>query len=294
VGSAVARDAIARGLRVSALTRNAAKAVLLREAGVETVVADLAGDDWHDQVPATPDLALNCVSSGGGGDAGYRRSYAAGMESIVAWAKRRGPVGTLVYTSSTSVYPQGGGAVVDESAANDANTERGLILLEAEARLRAAGETALSSTGAAEPACWERWFILRLAGIYGPTRQHLVEQVRKGEMSGIGSHHLNLIHRDDIVTAVWACFTAPAAVRNEICNVADDGAATKAEMAAWLAARLGLPPPRFTGEPAEGRRAVTPDRVIANAKLKKVLGWQPQFPTFREGLGAVLPGSFDR
>ena len=87
---------------------------------------------------------------------------------------------------------------------------------------------------------------------------------------------LNLAHRADISEAIWAAFTAPPEVAGGIFNVADDGAATKAEVVAWLAARLGVPPPRFTGEPATGRRALAPDRVIANTKLKRELGRGPR------------------
>ncbi|MBI4622526.1 MAG: NAD-dependent epimerase/dehydratase family protein [Verrucomicrobia bacterium] len=271
VGAAVAREVLTRGARVTALTRNEAIASVLRQEGIDTVVADLATDVWHERVAGSPDFSLNCVSSGGGGVDGYRHSYVGGMASIVAWARRQGPVGTLVYTSSTSVYPQGDGAVVDESAPTDLAEERGQLLLEAETRLR-------GGTGSCG-----RWFVLRLAGIYGPGRHHLVDQVRGGEVSGVGSQRLNLIHRDDIVAAILACFGAPSTVANEIFNVADDGAATKADVALWLAARLGVPAPGFSGAPAEARRSVTPDRIIANAKLKARLGWRPGHPTFREG-----------
>lgn len=279
VGAAVALDAVARGIQVTALTRNGAKALLLREEGIDTVVADLAGDSWHEQIEGSPDFALNCVSSGGGGMEAYRHSYVEGMASIVAWAERRGRIGTLVYTGSTSVYPQSGGAVVDETASTTGATERAQLLLEAESRLQEAGR--------AGRAC-ARWFVLRLAGIYGPGRHHLLEQVRSGEVSGVGGHRLNLVHRDDIVSAINACFAAPPAIANEIVNVADDGPAPKSEVVAWLSGRLGLPMPQFTGEPAGGRRAVTPDRVIANGKCKTFLGWRPRYPTFREGYASLL------
>jgi nucleoside-diphosphate-sugar epimerase len=276
VGTAVAGGAVAAGWHVTALTRNAGTALLLREIGVHTVVADLAGSSWHDQIQGAPDYALNCVSSGGGGVEAYRHSYLAGMESILAWARNTGPVGTLVYTGSTSVYAQGDGARVDESMPALPATERGQLLLEAEARLR-------SDAGATR-----RWFVLRLAGIYGPGRHHLLEQVRAGEVSGLGDHHLNLIHRDDIVAAVMACFLAPATVTSQVVNLADDGHATKAEIVHWLAGQLGVAEPRFNGEPAGGRRMVTPDRVIVNDRAKTVLGWRPRFATFREGYGSLL------
>ena len=276
VGAAVARWAMTAELRVTALTRNPASAVLLREMGIETVVADLAGNAWHDEIEAAPDFAISCVSSGGGGTEGYRHSYLQGTESIVAWANTRGKVGTFLYTSSTSVYPQGDGVVVDESTPVSATTDRVQVLIDTESCVQSS------------PSAWRRWFILRLAGIYGPGRHKLLEQVKAGEVVGTGHPHLNLIHRDDIVEAVAACMTAPAGVGNEVFNVADDGRARKAEIVTWLAGELGLSPPSFSGTSYGGRSAVTPDRVIANGKLKATLGWRPRYSTFREGYANLL------
>lgn len=276
VGSEVARQAVERGMRVTALTRNAVKAEALRDAGCEVVVADLAEDGWHGQIAGGADLVLNCVSSGGGGLEGYQRSYRDGMGSVLTWASERGAAGTMVYTSSTSVYPQGGGERVNEMAATEGAGERAKILLDVESMLR-------SSEGACS-----RWFVLRLAGIYGPGRHHLLEQVKTGAVAGRGDYRLNLVYRDDIAAGVWAAFGAPVTVANEIFNLADDGAVTKEAIVAWLAERLGVAVPRFTGEPAAGRREVTPDRVIANDKAKTLLAWRPEHRTFREGYEKIM------
>jgi nucleoside-diphosphate-sugar epimerase len=272
IGGEVARQAVERGMRVTALTRNEQKAADLRGRGIATVVAELSGDAWHAEVGAA-DWALNCVSSGGGGGDAYRRSYLAGMKSVLGWAAGRGAADTLVYTSSTSVYPQYGGVVVDETSPATGRDERTAVLVETEALLRASAV--------------RRRVVLRLAGIYGPGRTHLVKQVQAGEVAGVGTHHLNLIHRDDVVSAIWAAFGAPVMPAGEIFNVADDGAATKAEVTAWLAAQLELPAPRFTGEPAGGRGPV-PDRIISNARLRSVLGWRPRWPSYREGYANLL------
>lgn len=275
LGTEVAARAHADGVLVTALTRNEAKAIALRATGIEAVVGDLATSAWHEQIQPEADLVLNCVSSGGGGVEGYRHSYVAGMASLLAWAARGRGVGTLVYTSSTSVYPQNGGIEVCEIDPTGGE-ERAHLLLEAENQLHTARRAA------------QRWFILRLAGIYGPGRHHLLAQVRTGEVSGHGEHRLNLAHRDDCVSAIEACFAAPPMVADEILNVADDAPAPKAEVVNWLAARLGEPPPRFTGAPTGTRRSVTPDRVITNSKLKTLLGWRPRYPTFREGYESLL------
>ena len=132
-----------------------------------------------------------------------------------------------------------------------------------------------------------RRFVLRLAGIYGPGRMHLVEQVKSGEIAGRGEHHLNLVHRDDIVGAIAACSRAPGGVGG-VFNVVDDAPTRRAEVAAWLADRLGVVLPRFTGEPHPGRRTVTPDRRILNGRLRRELGWRPAFPSFREGYATLL------
>src|SRR5688572_29986287 len=163
VGAAVARWALTEGARVTALTRNAAAAIVLREAGIDTVIANLAGHAWHGEIDAAPELALNCVSSGGGGTEAYRQSYHKGMQSIRAWATQRGPIGTLLYTSSTSVYPQGQGVVVDETTPVAAAAERVQALLDAEAAARAT----------AGPS--RRRLLLPLPAPYGPGRPQLPE-----------------------------------------------------------------------------------------------------------------------
>ncbi len=276
IGSAVARTAAARGAKVTALTRNLENGAALRAEGIAVVVGDLAGEEWHAQIPGKADFVLNCVSSGGGGLDGYRRSYVDGMASVIAWARRQGPAGTMVYTGSTSVYSQGGGVAVDESTLTHGGGERAELLLQAEDLLRAA-------EGARR-----RWFVLRLAGIYGPGRHHVLDQVRAGEVAGVGGNRLNLAHRDDIVSAIVMCLTAPAELASDIFNVADDDPAPKRDVVAWLATTMGLPAPRFTGEASTMGRAVTPDRIILNAKLKVRLGWRPTYPTFREGYASFL------
>ena len=293
VGGALARRVLADGWRVVALTRNPATAAALRELGCAVIEGELASEAWW----TAPELeggvtrVAVTVAGGGRGPEGYRRSYVEGLGAVLAWARRRvasgASVGHLVYTGSTTVYPQDGGVRVTEADPTGGDGEMTRALLEAEAL---AGEWPVRAT------------ILRLAGIYGPTRTHLVEQVRSGEVAGRAEAHLNLVHRDDIVSAMEAVWFrgerggtggldgAVRVGRAEVFNLADQGQATKGEVAAWLAARLGVPEPVFTGRPAGGRRAVTPDRVIDASRARTELGWRPKFPDFRAGYADLLAG----
>jgi len=286
VGGVFVREALARGLRVAALTRNAAKAAELRAAGCAQVVeADLAGEAWHAPLRGPFEYVLNCVSAGGGGVAGYRHSYVEGMRSVGRWLATQPTGGTVVYTSSTGVYPQGDGARVDETSPTDGAGETGLVLREAEIELARGAATA----------GW-RWFVLRLAGIYGPGRHGLLDQLRAAAavLPGDPAHHLNLVHRDDVCGAAWGCFGAPGAVRDEIFNVADNAPARRAEVANWLAERLGVACPPFgdaaAGANPFGGRRRAPDRIVDAAKIRRVLDWSPRFPDYRAGYGALVGG----
>lgn len=275
IGSEVCRQAVQREMQVTALTRNTDKAAALRAMDIRVVEADLAGDAWHEQMPVSPDFVLNCVSSGGVGVEGYRHSYLDGMKSVLAWARQSKP-GTFTYTGSTSVYPQDNGSLVDESSPTSSQNDRSGLLIETENLLRSSE-------------AFSRWIILRLAGIYGPGRHHVLDQIQAGQvLTGSASHRLNLAHRDDISAAIWAVFAAPSNMANQVYNVADDAPATKGELAAWLARSLKLPAPQFDPTAVSARRRVVPDRIILNGKLKNDLGWQPKYPDYRKGYAAIL------
>lgn len=281
VGTALAKHCLNAGVRVGALTRNSEKAERLRALGVhEVVVADLHETNWHTQLKGSYQVVVNCVSSAGGGLEGYRKSYLQGQASILQWAQGRS-IQRYLYTSSTSVYPQDGGAEVDESADTTDAPVTGKIIVESEQLIAAAEDH------------FERWFVLRLAGIYGPDRHFLLNQLKEGAgvIPGCGDYTLNLIHLDDIVSALCAAMTMDRAVSG-IYNIADDTPSLKVELLEWLASELNLPKPHFDPNNVSPRLARRggrmPDRKIMNAKARAQLGWSPQYPSFREGYRGLI------
>jgi nucleoside-diphosphate-sugar epimerase len=281
VGSALAAYCRASGVRVGALTRNPEKAAHLRAMGLDEVIeGDLDDPSWHASLKGDYEAVVNCVSSAGGGIGGYRKSYVDGQRAILDWATGKG-IKSYVYTSSTSVYPQDGGVTVDESADTTEAPETGQVILESEQ---------LIADAAAQ---FEHWYVLRLAGIYGPRRHYLLDQLREGAgvIPGRGDYTLNLIHLDDIVAAICAALANSQAPLG-IYNIADDSPETKASLMSWLAEELRLSPPRFDPDHVsprlQRRGGRMPDRKILNTKAKRELGWTPKYPSFREGYQAIL------
>jgi len=294
IGLALAQYALAAGEPVSALTRNVVRAGELRALGVTVVVADLAGSDWHGALnPAGADI-VNCVSPSSPGVEGYRHSFLAGHASIRSWmvkslARDGRPVRSAAFTSSTAVYPQTDGNWVDENTPVQLSAlgPGGAVLREAEEQW-----LALS------PHLARRTWILRLAGIYGPGRHHLLDALLTGEKSfpGGGSHWVNLIYRDDAVAAIQACITARPEISGGIFNAADNEPVRKDELVRWIAQRLGQDPAALTFDSNQNARTVhrrtasgvIPDRKISSAHLQKALGWRPLCHSYQAGYETIL------
>jgi nucleoside-diphosphate-sugar epimerase len=189
---------------------------------------------------------------------------------------------SIVYLSTVGVYGDHAGAWVDETTVPRADSIRG--------QKRLAAENAWLEFGARSGADVA---ILRLAGIYGPGRNVLV-QVARGEARRITKpgQVFNRIHVADIAQAIDA---ALAKVSCGVCNVADDEPAPPGDPIAFAAQLLGRePPPEIPF--AEAAPSLSPMalsfwqdcRRVKNDKLKRELGVKLRFPTYREGLRALF------
>jgi nucleoside-diphosphate-sugar epimerase len=282
IGSALARELIRAGVRVGALTRNAETAADLRELGVsEVLVADLHDRAWHDQLLGEYESVVNCVSSAGGGIDGYRQSYLQGQRSILNWATARS-IRSYVYTSSTSVYPQDGGVIVDETADTTAAPPTGQILCESEKLLADATE----SLGA--------WAVLRLAGIYGPGRHYLLDHLRHGHsvLPGAGDYLLNLIHRDDVVVAICTLFAQLSSDASGIYNLSDGHPVSKEALVSWLAEQMGQCVPQFAPDQVsprlQRRGGRMPSRHVSSRKFSEIFNWKPKYESFEAGYRLLI------
>lgn len=287
VGTHFAKQAIQLGYQVSALTRNDERVAELKEIGVSKVVqCDLDSDQWHQEFRGEYQFVVNAVSSAGNGMEGYRKSYLNGQESIARWiASEKVKVGTWVFTGSTSVYPQSGDAAVTENASHQGVGESGQILLEAEAVMKDCEQFI------------GRWFVARLAGIYGPSRHYIWDQLKAGsrEFAGACHHYVNYIHLEDICTALWAIVDSVLTNKNKVYNVADGQPTRKKELILWVAKELGIEEGEIQFQPGKvfSKRRVLfngeiPSRIISANRIMKELAWKPMYPDFRCGYRKLM------
>ncbi len=184
------------------------------------------------------------------------------------------------------VYGDWQGAWVSEDSETRSTSTRGL------ARLRAEAEwTGLSTTKSLG------LHVFRLAGIYGPGRNAL-ETVLAGKARIIDKPDqvFSRIHVEDIATAIFASMTAPTADVGtaEVFNVCDDEPCPPGTVIAHACDLLNRPVPTpvsmgEAGLSAMGRSFYADNKRVSNQKLQDCFGWTPAFPTYREGLAALLP-----
>jgi nucleoside-diphosphate-sugar epimerase len=217
------------------------------------------------------DVVIQCASSGGGGAAEYRRIYWEGARNLL----RAFPRASLLFTSSTSVYAQNRGEIVDETSPAAPAHERGRILREAE-------ELVLSHNG----------MVARLGGIYGPGRSFLLRKFLAGEavLAGAGDRFINEAHRDDIAAALFLLAERRNGLERQVYNAVDDQPILARDAYQWLSAHFQ----RSLSAPAKaaaGRKRGDSNKRVSNKKLR-ALGWEPRYPNFGVAMAESILPSF--
>jgi nucleoside-diphosphate-sugar epimerase len=277
VGAEFARQARAAGHDVLGVVRSEASRDKLRAEGIAAEAFDLYAGDWA-RLPRGFDAVVYAASTGGGGPEAYALAYDTGVRRALMWAREVG-AGGFVFTSSTGVYRQDDGRIVDEESVVGGAPTADAIL---------GGERAVLSAGFA------RARVLRFGGLYGPGRHHLVDQLRRGDhvIGGRVDHYINYLHRDDAASSILAAIVGgPAGAR--VYNVGDGKPVTKEALARWIAERLGQGEPIFDPTAPAGPRVAKggrtqPSRIVATGRIRAELGWKPAFAGVFDGLAPFL------
>ncbi|HEY4161599.1 MAG TPA: SDR family oxidoreductase [Dongiaceae bacterium] len=267
----LARSLQKKGWKVTGTCREPEKAGEAAPSGIEMLRFD-RGHPVPD-IAAHLSRATHLLSSVPPDDAGDPVIDTHGND-IAAAAGRLEWIG---YLSTTGVYGDRNGDWVDETSALRPSGERG--------RRRAAAESAWSALP--QPA-----HLFRLAGIYGPGRSAL-DTVRSGNAKRIvkPGQVFSRIHVDDIAAVLHASIAKPEP--GTAYNLCDDDPAAPAEVIAFACALLGVtPPPEIPFESAElspmARSFYDDNKRVRNDRIKHELGVALRYPSYRDGLPAIL------
>lgn len=267
VGELVADLLHAQGGAVTGVTHSADSAARLSQAKSYRVLRCDVSDDGAvraltTELAAVPHTIIHCASSNRGGPEMYRKVYVEGCTHL----QRSFPGARILFTSSSSVYPQTDGSEVTEES--DASPDR-----ETSRLLRETEDLVLSRGGC----------IARLAGIYGPSRSFVLKNFLEGTATIEGNdgngRFLNQIHRED---AAHSLAHLAAEAREGIFNVTDDCPMTQRECFKELSRRFHKPMPAIS-EPDTHRKRAWTNKRVSNAKLR-ASGWKPRYASYFNAL----------
>ncbi|HEY0955855.1 MAG TPA: NAD-dependent epimerase/dehydratase family protein [Roseateles sp.] len=261
--------------RVFALTSSPERVPALRAAGAVPLLGNLDDAATLSRLAGLADLVLHLAPPAREGDTDVRTRQLLG-------ALARRPPAALVYVSTTGVYGDCGGAVIDETRALNPATDRAARRVDAEAQLRAFGRRHGT-----------RVSLLRVPGIYARDREggHPRERLAKGTPVLVREDDVftNHIHADDLARACLLALLRGLPQR--AVNVCDDSQLLMGDYFDLAADLSGLPrPERITRAQAAERMSAmqlsfwSESRRILNHRLRRELRLKLRYPTPREGL----------
>lgn len=267
--AALSRRLLAQGWRVIGTTRSPENAARLQAQGIEPLI--WPGTPLDGALAEATHILLSIAPD------------AAGDPVIVAEAEalRRAKPEWVGYLSTTGVYGDHDGGWVDETTPLTPGTARGRQRVLAEAQWQAL-------------AADHGWplHIFRLAGIYGPGRGPF-RKVKDGTAQRIvkPGQFFSRIHVEDIGQVLDASIHRPDP--GAVYNVCDDDPSPPQDVLAHAAELLGLPiPPEVDIDKADmtpmARSFYAESKRVRNDRMKRDLGIKLLYPTYRDGLAALL------
>ncbi len=214
------------------------------------------------------DIIIHCASSGSRGAdraARYKEVYVDGCRNVLETFSDS----HFIFVSSSSVYGQRDGSIVDENSITEPLSVTSKLLLEA--------ESITSDSGGS---------IARLAGIYGPGRSYLLKRYIEGsaQIDENGSESdgrwINQIHRDDAASAL--AHMVESSGMNGIYNVCDDVPMLQRACYEEFDRRFKNGIPEL--KPAiEGKARGWTHKRVSNSKIRDT-GWEPNYPSYFDAL----------
>ncbi|HET6832137.1 MAG TPA: NAD(P)-dependent oxidoreductase [Solirubrobacterales bacterium] len=292
IGTRLVPQLIERGHEVIGTSRSPGRAEHLRALGAEPIALDLLDESAVREavLEAAPDAIVHQAT--GLADARFSRSFdrvftqtnrlrTEGTDALLAAGREAGVLRFVAQSFASYRNAREGGPVKAEDDRLDpvpVATMRGMS-----AAMRHLEEVVTDVGGIA----------LRYGIFYGAANDGLIEPVRKRQFPiiGKGAGISSFIHLDDAAAATVLALEQDGP---GIYNIVDDEPAPVREWLPVLADALGAKPPRriprWLARLLAGEAVVmmgTEARGASNAKAKREFGWDPRYPTWREGFVAA-------
>lgn len=268
IGTKLGSELLEQGHRVIGVRRHAERLV---DTGIEGVSLDLNDPVALETLPSA-DFVVYVVSADHFEEEAYRAAYPDGLKAALAvLAKHKTPPRRVFFVSSTSVYAQQDGEVVDEESPTEPSGFSGTLMREAEQALL---EHSLPGT------------VVRFSGIYGPGRDRLIRQVSEGRIAPASpTMFTNRIHRDDC-SGVLAHLIRKCADGESVAPLylaSDTDPAPLHEVMSWLAKQLKVETTEIIQSPLRRRASKRCD-----SSLLIESGYRFRYPNYRDGYAQVL------
>ncbi|XP_061356313.1 uncharacterized protein LOC133300745 isoform X2 [Gastrolobium bilobum] len=208
-------------------------------------------------------------------------------EELIRSSLVNGDLQWLCYLSSTSIYGDCDGELVDEDCPTNPESELAKLRLTSEE-----GWSNLAHNLGISP------LLFRLGGIYGPGRSAvdtIIKQksLSEGQKRRKYRKYTSRVHVDDICQALMATIYAPPP--REVYNIVDDDPAPREEVFEYARKLVEKKWPGLNLQPLEQKecsvvktRNPRGEKRVSNARMKKELGVQLLYPDYISGLQSII------
>ena len=268
LGQAYGRELAEKGTKIYGLRRN----IKGLQSPIMPICADLSAPGTLSSLPAV-DTLIYVVSADKRSDPAYRNAYYSGIKNVLDALENQGSQPKqCVYISSSSVYQESTGNVVDEDSPVTSD-------LEQPSHWIAKGEALVQERIA-------QHYIVRYSGIYGPGRFHLIRQVAQGFLpTSSPVHYTNRVHHKDCVNSVIHL------LRNQcpagIYNVTDSEPASLYDVCQYIANKLQDSGIQLPVSDAVSQKRRSGNKRCSNAKLLAT-GYEMAYPSYKDGYRELI------
>lgn len=265
IGTRLGLNLAARGHQVFGLRRNISQL----PTGIQGIAADLSQPDTLQNLPQQLDSIFYIVAAGRRDESVYQQAYPQGLNNLLRALQQQSiQPRQLFFISSSAVYHQRHDEWIDEQSPTEPDNFSGRIMLAAEQIAHTSGIAAT---------------VVRFSGIYGPGRNYMLRQVKRGlGYADEPPRYSNRIHRDDCVSILEHLYSlSKQQPLQPVYLASDDAPAPLHEVSRWLAKQLKVEITDTSTRRSSGSKR------CRNTLLKQS-GYRFKYPDYQTGYPALI------